>query len=256
MAEGKFVVWVSLVDEFKGWLAKSATEKEKSLLDFYGSKRERASEFMAYSAGYFSGMAAETAEKTMEGTVDLMEALNKLESRVSALEEAARGSRGPFVWIGKRFRFSAKLPKSEIRSLQFNETVVEFSVMYDSDKRWHSDDVIFMSARNATDTNNEDALTEYLNCEDFKNAILTGMVGAGLVKESATIADIAVALPLKSEGEKFYNGVSSYYWMNDKNASKGDSFYCHDYISSYIARQADVIEGVAPTLWINEVVLK
>jgi hypothetical protein len=110
----------------------------------------------------------------------------------------------------KIIEFDLTLPEADIGGLHFNETKVHAVFELKNDGWYHSRDILFLSARNINDDNSRDILTEYLNSDEFKQAIWGQLDDDTII---AACGIIEVSLPRENEGVKKYNGVEWWYWL-------------------------------------------
>jgi hypothetical protein len=139
------------------------------------------------------------------------------------------------------------LPEADIGGLRFNETEVHAVFEKQDDGWYYSRDILFLSARNAEDTNSRDILTEYLND------------GGGDREIRAQIADmfgvpptgIKIALPQKPQGIKKYNGVDCWYWLSSAYAGSAAFFCTSHHRGGAYGANASGVGGCAPAFRIN-----
>ena len=143
---------------------------------------------------------------------DLLEKLERLDERVAALE----GKAGIPKERREIIEICLTLPEADINGLRFNEQKVHAVFEKRADGWYHSQEILFLSARNTEDNNSRDILTKYLAWE-----VNIGS-SAHTIREQigrhfgAAVKDIEIALPAENEGVKQYHGVDWWYWLTDK----------------------------------------
>jgi hypothetical protein len=127
-----------------------------------------------------------------------------------------------------------ELPDMDIDGLRFNRTLVRHAVFdLKEDGRYHSRDILFISARNTENDNSHDILSEYLESERFKLALAYAIsqdrnVFTENYSNTLVLANaIEVSLPEENQGVKKYNGVSCGYWLRLRPSAA--STFCYVY---------------------------
>jgi hypothetical protein len=138
------------------------------------------------------------------------------------------------------------LPEANINGLRFNkqEVCAVFEKQGDDDW-WQSKDILFLSARNTTDDNSEDRLTDYLNDDRIKQQIANAL--------DVQFISVTVGLPEEPQGIKKYHGVECGYWLADCYSSSATHF-C--YVTSYGPAHdhlASAVAGCAPAFRIANI---
>jgi hypothetical protein len=142
----------------------------------------------------------------------ILERLEEIERRLWLLEEEDGLSSGPEM-RREFIKVYLVLPEAEIGGLRFDRKEVKAVFVLKDDGWYHSQDILFVSARNAGDYDSRDILFKYLNSEAVKGAFLRAVNGAsrgGLGAEA-----VELSLPVEETGVKKYNGVSYWYWLQD-----------------------------------------
>jgi hypothetical protein len=169
--------------------------------------------------------------------VNIEKRFKNLEERASLLEQGRKASNDPPV-----LEMDLTLPEADIGGLHFNETRVHVVFEQQDDGWYYSRDILFLSARNVTDDNSRDILTEYLNDGGIRMQVAA--------RFNVHPADIIVSLPEKGRGAKRYNGVSHWYWLADPRADPlvGSADYFCDVTSDGFASYygASAVGGCAP----------
>jgi hypothetical protein len=177
----------------------------------------------------------------------LAEWQRSIEKRLSDLEMQSR-VRSPKQ--SETLELRIMLPEADIDGLTFNEQTVKGIFDLKEDGKYHSRDILFMSARNTVDDNSRDILSEYLQSEGVKKSFIVALAEAGYEDVS-----IDISLPTENEGVKKYNGVTFWCWLENKSDNSSASF-ARVYSLGYAGHgHAAGIGGCAPVIfveWRNE----
>jgi hypothetical protein len=146
---------------------------------------------------------------------------------------------------GKIIELDLTLPEGDFEGLHFNKTEVHGVFELKDDGWYHSRDILFLSARNASDDNITDALTTYLCSYNYEDGVKS-------IKEQIAHSlgcfhgDIEISLPKESEGVKKYNGVNSPYWQEAKLFGSTGFFSAVYFNGSASGNNAGSLCGCAP----------
>jgi hypothetical protein len=174
---------------------------------------------------------------------NLTEWQKSIERRLSVLEKTAvlQQPKPP-----ETLELTILLPKADIDGLHFNRQEVRGVFDLKEDGKYHSRDILFLSARNTEDDNSRDILLKYLRSEEVQKAFLGALINADYAAES-----VEVSLPVKNEGVKKYNGVDYWYWLQQKAGHSAASF-CGSYYYGYASSgNASAVGGCAPALSVS-----
>jgi hypothetical protein len=165
-----------------------------------------------------SSKELEELEREFEGVLDELETLKtstgisieRLFKRIGTLKERAKNARRAIQTERSRLEIDLVLPLATIDGLCFNEQRVHAVFEKGEDGWYYSQDVLFLSARNAKDDNSRDILTEYLNKSQIRERIANAL--------DVPPEDIEVALPQEERGIKKYHDADWWYWLAGKFA--------------------------------------
>jgi hypothetical protein len=161
-----------------------------------------------------------------------------LQDRVRKLE-CGSGSGGPTQEI---IELDIEWPEADIDGLHFNRQEVKGVFDLKKDGKYHSRDILFLSARNTEDNNSRDILLKYLRSDKVQKAFLGALINANYPAET-----VEVSLPAKNEGVKKYNGVYCWYWLLQK-AGNSESYFAGVGPNSFGSGDAaSGVGGCAPT---------
>jgi hypothetical protein len=130
------------------------------------------------------------------------------------------------------------LPEANINGLRFNKQEVCAVFEKQSDDWWQSKDILFLSARNTTDDNSEDYLTDYLNEDRIKQQIANAL--------DVQFISVAVGLPQEPQGIKKYHGVECGYWLADCHSSSATRFCVAHGSGNASYNYASAVYGCSP----------
>jgi hypothetical protein len=173
----------------------------------------------------------------------------KIERRLSLLEQGA-GLNGEVTATWPVIEIDIILPEANIYGLHFNEQKVHGVFGLKEDGWYHSQNILFLSARNTENDNRRDILMKYLKSEEVKKAFDYALAG---IIDGFTADSITISLPKENQGVKKYNGGDSGYWLSDiKYAATATRFFDVNAIGSAGSHSASYACGVAPCFRISE----
>jgi len=87
------------------------------------------------------------------------------------------------------------------------------------DGNYYSDSILFNSARDTDEGTGRDLLSEYLDTDAVKQAVINALKEDGMEVEI-----ISVFLPEENRGVKKYNGVTHWYWLKPRCSGSSANF--------------------------------
>ena len=161
--------------------------------------------------------------------------INDLESRMNKLD-------GSTVCSNKKIvRIEIAWPEDYIGGLHFTARVTPAVFELKKDGNYYSDSILFNSARDTDEGTGRDLLSEYLDTDAVKQAVINALKEDGMEVDT-----ISVFLPKENQGIKKYNGVKWWYWLKEREAGSSAVFTpVHDsgYSAGYVA---SAVGGCAP----------
>jgi hypothetical protein len=177
---------------------------------------------------------------------ETQEKIDALEERIAQIEREMVG----VALKKKTIELDIVLPEAEIDGLRFNRTEVHAVFDLKEDGWYYSRDILFMSARNVENNNRRDILTEYLNLDAVKSAFLYALRAEFNVNSEGP--DITISLPAEYGGVKLYNGVRSWYWLENSSMFSSASFCTASYTNDIYNNDASTVDGCAPKFRVIE----
>jgi hypothetical protein len=185
------------------------------------------------------------AEENLDNSIkDIATEQEELKQRVSLLEQmlGINGKVAPEV-----VETDIVLPEAEIDGLFFNEHSVRAVFEKGNDGWYYSRDILFLSARNAVDSNSRDILQRYLDDAGGDREIRAQIADIFDTPPTA----IEIALPQKPQGIKKYHGVDCWYWLRPRYSDSAANFCIVSKHGYTLNDAASAVGGCAPAFRIK-----
>jgi hypothetical protein len=161
--------------------------------------------------------------------------INDLESRMNKLDGSTDCSNKKIV------RIEIAWPEDYIGGLHFTARVTHAVFELKKDGNYYSDGILFNSARDTDEGTGRDLLSEYLDTDAVKQAMINALKEDGMEVDA-----ISVFLPKENQGIKKYNGVKWWYWLKERVSGSSAYFTLVDSNGGSSAHNASSVGGCAP----------
>ena len=176
------------------------------------------------------------------------ERIKKIEDRITDLESRMNKMGGNSSCSDKKtIRIEIAWPEDDIGGLHFNILITTSEFELKEDGNYYSRDILFNSARDTDEGTGRDILSEYLNTNAVKQAVINALKEAGM---EAKI--IIVFLPEENQGVKKYNGVNWWYWLKPRYSGSSAHFSTVTDTGNSLTGNASSVGGCAPVFRVSE----